>query len=72
MPNFVIDTNVFISAILFSKSTPAQAINLANSIGKIILSSAIFIEIESTLSRPKFDRYLSQEKRSEVLSKLLL
>jgi len=72
MTNFVVDTNVVISAILFSKSTPAQAINLVNSLGKIILLSATFVEIQNTLSLPKFDRYLSQEKRREILSKLLL
>jgi putative PIN family toxin of toxin-antitoxin system len=72
MNRFVIDTNVIISAVLFRESTPANAVNLANSRGKIILSDAIFQEIQDTLSRPKFDRYLSQDIRRQVLSKLLL
>jgi len=68
MKRIVIDTNVIISAILFQNSQPAKAIKFANQLGKILLSESIFREIESTLSRPKFDRYLSLDNRRQVLS----
>lgn len=72
MIKFVIDTNVIISAILFSNSLPAKAINLAKQLGIIILSEVIFEEIQNTLSRDKFNRYLSFENRRKLLNKLLL
>lgn len=72
MTKFVIDTNVIISAILFSNSPPAKTINLAKQLGKIILSEAIFTEIKNTLSRDKFNRYLSFDNRRRLLNKLLL
>ncbi len=72
MNKIVIDTNVIISAILFNNSAPAKAVNLANQKGLILLSDTIFQEMQKTLSRPKFDRYLSFESRRQILSKLLL
>ena len=72
MNRIVIDTNVIISAILFQNSNPAKAIKFAKQLGEILLSESIFREIESTLSRPKFDRYLSLDSRRQVLSQLLL
>jgi putative PIN family toxin of toxin-antitoxin system len=68
----VIDTNVIISAILFRNSLPATTINLAKKLGTIILSEAIFAEIQNTLSRDKFNRYLSFDNRRKLLNKLLL
>lgn len=72
MNKIVIDTNVIISAILFNKSAPSKAVNLANKLGQILLSDTIFQEMENTLSRPKFDRYLSWDSRRQILSQLLL
>ena len=72
MNRIVIDTNVIISAILFQNSNPARAVILANQIGNILLSETIFREMQNTLSRPKFDRYLSLDNRLQVLSQLLL
>jgi len=72
MNRFVVDTNVIISAILFKNSNPAKAVKLIRQVGCILLSDAIFREMQNTLSRPKFDRYLSFDKRRQVLSKLLL
>ncbi len=72
MNRIVIDTNVIISAILFQNSQPAKAIKFAKQLGKILLSETIFREIGNTLSRPKFDRYLSLDSRRQVLSQLLL
>ncbi len=71
MNRFVIDTNVIISAILFQNSNPAKAVSLAKKLGCILLSETIFREMQKTLSRPKFDRYLSINQRRKVLSQLI-
>jgi uncharacterized protein len=60
---FIFDTNVIVSAFLFNKSKPRQAFDLAQDIGIIILSNPIFSELGEVLSRPKFNKYLSVERR---------
>lgn len=67
---FVFDTNVLISAFLFSLSKPRQALDKAQDIGLIILSSSVFSELKEVLSRPKFDRYLTLSRRQEFLEAL--
>ncbi|MEH2466330.1 putative toxin-antitoxin system toxin component, PIN family [Nostoc sp.] len=56
---FVFDTNVLISAFLFSQSKPRQALEQAQDIGVIVLSNSVLSELEEVLSRPKFDRYIT-------------
>ncbi len=72
MNKIVIDTNVIISAILFNNSPPGKAVKLANKLGQILLSEVIFQERQKTITRKKFDRYLSYDSRRQILSKLLL
>ena len=72
MKKIVIDTNVIISAILFNNSPPGKAVKLANQLGQILLSDVIFQEMQKTITRKKFDRYLSYDSRRQILSKLLL
>lgn len=67
---FVFDTNVLISAFLFSQSKPRQALDQATVIGVIVLSSSVLSELEEVLYRPKFDRYLTKERRQEFLKDL--
>lgn len=67
---FVFDTNVLISAFLFSQSKPRQALDQATVIGVIVLSSSVLLELEEVLYRPKFDRYLTKERRQEFLENL--
>ncbi|RUR84245.1 hypothetical protein ACF3DV_30575 [Chlorogloeopsis fritschii PCC 9212] len=40
---FVFDTNVLISAFLFSQSKPRQALDQAQDIGVLIFSSSVFL-----------------------------
>jgi putative PIN family toxin of toxin-antitoxin system len=68
---FVIDTNVLISAALFSQSKPRLALDKVQEEGVLLLSGAVFAELESVLYRTKFDRYISLSKRSEFLEDLL-
>jgi putative PIN family toxin of toxin-antitoxin system len=68
---FVFDTNVLISAFLFSKGKPRQAFDKAQDIGIIIFSNAAFSELEEVLYRRKFDKYLPLEMRQELLENLI-
>jgi putative PIN family toxin of toxin-antitoxin system len=61
---------VLISAFLFSQSKPRQALDQATVIGVIVLSSSVLSELEEVLYRPKFDRYLTKERRQEFLEDL--
>jgi len=67
---FVFDTNVLISAFLFSQSKPRQALDLAQDIGIIVLSNSVLLELEEVLYRPKFDKYITKERREEFLANL--
>ena len=68
---FVIDTNTLISAFLLSQnSIAAQAYHKAISGGKIVLSESTFSEFANVFIRPKFDRYLSLEKRLVAIEDL--
>ncbi len=66
----VIDTNVFISALLIKKSVPFQVVNIAFKQGIILYSDATFTELQQVLSRPKFNKYLTSEERNIFLFKL--
>ena len=66
----VIDTNVIVSALIFSKSTTMQALREAKQNGVILISVEILSELIDVLSRPKFDRYLSIEIREDFLASL--
>jgi putative PIN family toxin of toxin-antitoxin system len=61
----VIDTNVIVSALIFSKSTTMRAFKEAKEKGVLLISSEILSELIDVLSRQKFDRYLSREIRFE-------
>lgn len=70
-PKFVIDTNVIVSASLFSQSAPRQAFDRTQDIGIILLSQSVLAEIEEVLFRSKLDRYVSRESRANFLENLL-
>ncbi|MHC5824303.1 MAG: putative toxin-antitoxin system toxin component, PIN family [Nostoc sp.] len=67
---FIFDSNVLISAFLFSQSKPRQALDQAQDIGVIVLSNSVLSELEEVLYRPKFDKYLTKERRQEFLENL--
>ena len=66
----VIDTNVFISALLIKKSLPFQVVNIAFNQGIILSSDDTFTEIKQVLSRRKFKKYLTSSERNIFLFKL--
>src|SRR5690606_35895198 len=67
---FVFDTNALISAGLISPSINAQALNQAFETGQFAISDATLLEFTEVLFRPKFDRYLSNERRFSIINKI--
>jgi putative PIN family toxin of toxin-antitoxin system len=70
-PRFVLDTNIFISAMLLPDSTPRYAFDRALDTGKILISISVLAELEAVLGRPKFDKYVYEDERKEFLAALV-
>lgn len=66
----VIDSNVLISAALSPGSAPARLVFWLLEHGRLLFCDETFAELETRLWRPKFDRYLSLEKRRLLLHDL--
>lgn len=66
----VLDTNVWISAALSPNGAPATITSTILTVGVPVLSIATFQELEERLWRPKFDRYISPERRKLILHDL--
>ncbi len=67
----VIDTGVAVSAVLLPRSLPRQAFDAAAACGRLLVSRATVAELDEVLRRPKFDRYIPEEKRLEFLAALV-
>lgn len=63
----VLDTNVWLSAALAPAGTPAQVVRAVLLHGVPVFSAATFAELEQRIWKPKFDRYLSLERRRAIL-----
>ncbi|HWQ03511.1 MAG TPA: putative toxin-antitoxin system toxin component, PIN family [Candidatus Nitrosotenuis sp.] len=57
----VIDTNVFVSALLLPDSKPRMALDRALQSGKILLSFSVLAELNEVLSRKQLRRFLDEE-----------
>jgi|SRR5271165_3565038 len=66
----VFDTNVLISALLSTTSTPARALEVAITISQLVATSATLRELMVKLLSPRFDRYVSQQQRDALLLRL--
>lgn len=67
---FVFDTNAFVSAALIKGSVNELALNKAFQIGKVVVSTESFAEFTEVLFRRKFDKYLTDERRLQIIEKL--
>ncbi len=67
---FVIDTNTLISAFLSKYSNTRKAIDRAIETGKILASLETYNEFREVLLRPKFDKYISAERKLLILNEL--
>ncbi|WP_449418742.1 putative toxin-antitoxin system toxin component, PIN family [Phormidium nigroviride] len=68
---FVVDTNVVVSAMLFPRSKPRQAFDRAINSGKMLISLSVRDELGEVISRAKFNRYTSEEKRQQFFDHLI-
>jgi putative PIN family toxin of toxin-antitoxin system len=64
---FVFDVNVLMSSLLTRNSKPEQALKKSQLSGQIIMSQAIWTELEQVIMRPKFDKYITVEERQRFL-----
>ena len=69
---FIIDTNILISGLLIKSSVSFKAIEKARDKGLLIFSEATFREFELVLFRKKFDRYLTEEERLQIIGKMYI
>ena len=70
-PNLVLDTNIIVSAILSKTGKARQALDKAQDISQVLMSTPVLEEIETVLLRPKFDKYISQLERRFFLTNFL-
>lgn len=70
MKRLVIDTNVLVRSAIIAPSVPRQAVDKAIDHGVLLFSESTMDELKRVLFRPKFDRYLSRERRAIFLAQL--
>ncbi len=70
MSRIVVDTNVFVSGVIFPLSIPRQAVNLVLEQGILLLSEPTYEELIRVLYRSKLDGYVSRERREAFLRQL--
>ena len=66
----VIDTNVLISSLFFTSSTPAQAVEKAVTKAQLVATTETLRELLGKLHSPKFDRYVRRERRDALLERV--
>jgi len=63
LSRFVLDTNVLVSAALFTQSKPATVLRRVQDSGVLLISVEILNELKEVLKREKFDRYVTKSFR---------
>lgn len=66
----VVDTNVFVSAVMSQLSGPRQAVDKALKDDIVLFSEPTMDELREVLLRSKFDRYVGPEVRGLFLAQL--
>ena len=69
-PRFVFDTNVLVSALMFSPSKPRSAWDQARKAGAILASHDTLQELNLVLRRPKLATYVSLSESTVFLTEL--
>ena len=70
LDRLVVDTKVFVSAIVLPFSVPRKAVDQALDRGVLLFSDVTMSELAEVLFRPKFDDYVSREERTLFLGRL--
>jgi len=66
----VVDTNVLVSAALFSHSVPRRVVKKALRDGVLLFSDCTRDELKEVLFRPKFDLYVKRHERAVFIGQL--
>jgi len=66
----VIDTNVLISGLFSTTSTPALAVEKAITKAQLVATSETLRELIEKLVLPKFDRYVARDRREALLQRV--
>jgi putative PIN family toxin of toxin-antitoxin system len=66
----VIDTNVLISGLFSTTSTPALAVEKAVTKAQLVATTETLRELIEQLLLPKFDRYVRRERRDALLERV--
>src|SRR5438445_4390936 len=66
----VIDTNVLISSLFFTTSTPGRAVEKAVTNAQLVATMETLRELIEKLHSPKFDRYVRRERRDSLLERI--
>ena len=69
--NFVVDTNVLVSAFVFKSGNPREVLERCLATGKIVTSSDINKELKATLLAEKFEPFVPKATRETSLSLFL-
>ena len=69
-PRYVFDTNVLVSALLFSSSVPRLAWNKARANGTALISAKTLGELSEVLHRPKLVAYVTPAESAVFLEAL--
>jgi uncharacterized protein len=64
---YVLDVNTLISAFLFPESAPGKALEFVLTEHRLLMSLELAAEAIGVFRRAKFDRYLSRERREELV-----
>lgn len=68
---FILDTNVLVSACILDASVSSKVLEYCISNGELLFSTQTFDELRHVLSRPKFDKYLSNVDKRLILNKCI-
>lgn len=66
----VIDTNVLVSGLLITTSTPALAVDKAVTKAQLVATLETLRELIEKLHSPKFDRYVRRDRRDALLERV--
>ena len=66
----VIDTNVLISSLFFTTSTPARAVEKVVTKAQLVATNETLRELIEQLLLPKFDRYVRRDRREALLERI--
>ena len=64
----VVDTNILISAVLTPNGTARKAVNKIYREFKIAQSDETYQELKTRIYKPKFDKYILDEERQDLLN----